>query len=143
SASWLEAARLGTGVWLAAHGAHLEVGEVTFTLLPLGVSLLAWALTTAAIRRAALESWAGAGFAAATCLARRLLLVKVAGVPGGGRAAGGALIIALAAAAWGMKKNPPPLPAGIRRGIERTRGAFGEWLDARPDPAALRRLLDR
>src|SRR5699024_11817385 len=59
SASWLEAGQIGTGVWLAAHGAHLEVGEATFTLLPLGVTLLALALTAAAIRRAALEAWSG------------------------------------------------------------------------------------
>src|SRR5699024_4744580 len=39
SASWLEAGQIGTGVWLAAHGAHLEIGEATFTLLPLGVTL--------------------------------------------------------------------------------------------------------
>jgi len=138
SASWLEAGQIGTGVWLAAHGAHLEVGEATFTLLPLGVTLLALALTAAAIRRAALESWAGPLFAILTYLGGTLLLAKLAGVPGVYRAAGGAALVAIGGAAWGMRKSYPALPARLRDGATNLVAWFSEGVDDRPHAPALR-----
>lgn len=134
SASWLEAAQIGTGTWLAAHGAHLEVGEVTFTLIPLGVSVLALALTSAAIRRAALDTWSGPAFAIATYLAGTLLLSQVAGVPGAYRAAGGALIISVAAVMWGMRKNYPRISARAQEPITNLRARIDAWMGSPPDP---------
>ena len=138
SASWLEAGQIGTGVWLAAHGAHLEIGEATFTLLPLGVTLLALALTAAAIRRAALEAWSGPLFALLAYLGGTLLLAKLAGAPGAYRAAGGAALVAAGAAAWGMRKSYPPIPVRFRDWGRSTAARFTGWVDARPRAAALR-----
>src|SRR5699024_11762896 len=114
SASWLEAGQIGTGVWLAAHGAYLEVGEATFTLLPLGVTLLALALTAAAIRRAALEAWSGPLFALLAYLGGTLLLAKLAGAPGAYRAAGRAALVAAGAARRGTRRAHPPVPVRAR-----------------------------
>src|SRR5690625_2416598 len=138
SASWLEAGQIGTGVWLAAHGAHLEVGEATFRLLPLGVALLALALTAAAIRRAALESWSGPLFAILAYLGGTLLLAKLAGAPGAYRAAGGAALVAAGAAAWGMRKSYPAIPARLRDWGRSAAAWFTRWVDARPKAAQLR-----
>src|SRR5699024_855476 len=100
SASWLEAGQTGTGVCLAAHGAHVVVGEATFPLLPRGVTRLARALPAAALRRAPLAARSGPLFALPAYPGGTLLLAKLAGAPGAYRGTGGAALVAAGAAAW-------------------------------------------
>lgn len=115
SASWVESAQIGTGLWLAGHGAHLIVGESTFTLLPLGVTIVAFALTTFSIRRARLTDLAALGFTIVTYVVGTFLLSRVAGVPGSGRAIIGAALLATAASAWAVRKKRPAAPAWATR----------------------------
>lgn len=134
SASWLEAGQLGTAIWLAAHGAQFAAGEVTVTILPLGVSLLAVWLTAAAIRRAALESWLAIGLAAGTYLAGTALLARLTALPGSTRALWGAAVVVLLAAGWGMRRAYPLVPAQL--------GAWATRMRARlaPPPEVSRAL---
>lgn len=143
TASWMEAGQIGTGVWLAAHGAQLDLGDVTFTLLPLGVSLLAFGLTAAAIRRAALSSWAGLGFAVLTYLLGAVLLAQLVPLPGNYRAIGGAAIIAIVATAWGMRRAYPPSPVWMRARAEAARTRLHNWIAGHPQGARLQRVLTR
>lgn len=141
TASWTEAARLGTGVWLAAHGAHLEVGDAVLTLMPLGVTLVALGLTTAAIRRAALDTWAGLGLAAAAYTAGSFLLTLVAGVPGAARAVLGALLLALLAVGLAARNDPPRLAAPLEQGLRRFRAARRTWIEEHPQAEGIQRAL--
>jgi len=139
AASWFEAARIGTGLWLAAHGAHLVVGEVTFTLLPAGLSLVAIALTAAALRRAALEAWAGVGLAAAAYAGGTVMLVQVAATPGGYRAVAGALVVVALAAAWGLRGRYPPAPPRWVAARTRAHARLEGWVASQRRGPGLRR----
>lgn len=141
TASWTEAAQLGTGVWLAAHGAHLEVGDTVLTLMPLGVTLVALGLTTAAIRRAALDTWAGLGLVAAAYTAGAFLLTLVAGVPGTTRAIPGALILALLAVTLASRNRRPRLAAPLERALPRVRSATRAWIEEHPQAEKLQGTL--
>src|SRR5699024_6033111 len=64
SAHWVGAARVGTVAWLLAHGAAPSVAQATISVVPLGLTLVAFALLVGSVRRARLASWAAGGFAA-------------------------------------------------------------------------------
>lgn len=142
TASWVEAARIGTGVWLTAHGAHLQAGEVTFTLIPLGASLTAMGLTAAALRRAALDTWTGVLLAALTYLAGTVLLGRLVAAPGAYRAVGGAVVIVVLAAAWGMRGRYPASHPRVREAGGRIRAATLEWFEGRVAPETWQRVRE-
>lgn len=129
SASWLEAVGLGTGIWALAHGAAFEVGESTISLMPLGITLMAFFLTTTAIRRAALATWAGIAIAIGTYIAGAALLVQFTDAPGAGRAIIGAIIIAVAAALFATRTHRPRTPERMREFLTAARDRWDTWLD--------------
>src|SRR5699024_1220163 len=52
SAHWVGAARVGTVAWLLAHGAAPSVAQATISVVPLGLTLVAFALLVGSVRRA-------------------------------------------------------------------------------------------
>ncbi|UFU03875.1 DUF6350 family protein [Ruania suaedae] len=112
SAGWLEAARVGTAAWLLGHGGAITVEGLELTLIPLGVTLLAVALTAGSVRRARLPGWPPAVIAAVVYVLFTVLFVVFAGVPGAARALVGAVVVAVAGVLIGLPGAA--LPAGAR-----------------------------
>lgn len=54
---WASAAGLGTHFWLLAHGVSLETPEATFSIPPLGLTLITMAMLVAIARRFATRTW--------------------------------------------------------------------------------------
>lgn len=54
---WAGAASLGTHFWLLAHGVPLATPDATFSIPPLGLTLIAMAMLVAIARRFATRSW--------------------------------------------------------------------------------------
>ncbi|CAM3372432.1 DUF6350 domain-containing protein [Occultella aeris] len=122
-AGWLEAARVGTAVWLLGHGALLSAGGLQISLVPIGVTALSVFLVSAAVRRAQLTGWAALLIASATYVAVTGLLVAFAGVDGGARALAGALAVAVAGSLLGQRGRYPRLPDAVTRLAE----AVPDW----------------
>lgn len=108
SAGWLEAARVGTAAWLLGHGAALTVGELSITLVPLGVALVAIGVLAASVRRAHLGAWATGAFTAAGYLLLTTAFVAFADMPGAGRGLLGALVVSACGLALGLRRVPAP-----------------------------------
>lgn len=54
---WAGAASLGTSLWLLAHGVPLTAGGATFSIAPLGLTMISMAMLVAIARRFATRSW--------------------------------------------------------------------------------------
>lgn len=63
---WAGAFSVATQLWLLGHGDPTAIGEVTITLLPLGLTLLNGAILAAVARRFTARTWASWGLATAT-----------------------------------------------------------------------------
>lgn len=130
-ATWVDAVRAGTSVWLLGHGGAIDMGESgTISLVPLGISLAGATLAYGAARRARIRRVGPAAFALAgyvlTVLAQSALVTGPADRPG---LVLGSLAIALVAlylalwragarppawVAWIVARTPSPVRSGIR-----------------------------
>ncbi len=126
SAGWLEAARVGTAAWLLGHGAALTVADLSITLMPLGIALVALGVLAGSVRRAHLGSWASGAFAAAGYLLLTTAFVAFAAMPGAGRGLLGAVGVTVCGLALGLRGSAAPtwwttalgrLPAWVRDAV--------------------------
>ncbi|QGH70346.1 DUF6350 family protein [Pseudactinotalea sp. HY158] len=109
SASWIEAARAGTGLWLLGHGATITLAAGAVSIVPVGVTLLAVLLTSASLRRARLDSWGAVGFAVVTYAVLTALLAQLASLDGVWTALLGGVGVPAAGAVLGMRGRYPRL----------------------------------
>ncbi|MEE6288135.1 DUF6350 family protein [Georgenia sp. MJ173] len=133
-ASWVDAAVVGTGIWLLGHGATVVmVGSGVVSLAPLGLSLVSVGLIYGAARRARLRSHATAAFTLGGYLVCVLGISAIVPGPAGrvGIAATAVVMaaVALQLALWRSRALPPSwwvrlrsrLPdlvaSGVRAGI--------------------------
>lgn len=63
---WSATTALSVRLWLLAHGVPLVSGDATFTLAPLGLTLIAFAILVALSRQFCTKSWASWAIATAT-----------------------------------------------------------------------------
>lgn len=108
SAHWVGAARVGTVAWLLAHGAAPSVAQATISVVPLGLTLVAFAILVGSVRRARLASWAAGGFAALAYVAFTTAFLALAATPGTTGAIPGAAVLALVAVPCGLRGTPAP-----------------------------------
>ncbi|WP_127571438.1 DUF6350 family protein [Georgenia faecalis] len=111
-ASWVEAARTGTALWLLGQGGVRPLGGgAALTLAPLGLSLLSLTLVYGGARRARLRGWGPAGFTVAGHVAMTLVLSLLVTGPAGrpGAALGAAVIAALGTGA-ALRRADVPAP---------------------------------
>lgn len=129
-ASWVDAAGAGTALWLVGHGGLLVADGTVVSLMPLGLTLLGFALVYGATRRARVDAWAPAGFTVAGYVIATLGLSAVVPGPAGrwqvllvatGIAAAGALLAlrrtrAAVPLLWGRIRGATPgyVRAGVR-----------------------------
>ncbi len=126
SADWSGAWDVGTSIWLLAHGVSASVGDVTITLVPLGLTLVVGIIAASVARRVAVPTHASVAWAA---LAYGLIVAIVASSAHGGVASGwtagivGGLVTGMGASlglarAHGFRFFAGVrLPEGIRAGI--------------------------
>lgn len=108
SAHWVAAARVGTSVWLLAHGGAPAVAEVTISVAPLGLTLIAFAVLVGSVRRAKIPSWSAGVFAVVAYVGFATAFLAFAAAPGTRRAVLGAAVVALLAVACGMREAAKP-----------------------------------
>lgn len=113
SAGWMEAARVGTAGWFLGHGAVLQAGEGTISIVPLGLTLLCAFLVAMSVRRARLSSWAPALTATGTYVTLSAALLTLTDVPGAPWGVAGATVVSAVGVLWGMRRSLPPLPARL------------------------------
>ncbi len=127
-ATWVQAAAAGTVVWRLAHGATVELAGTTVGLAPLGLSLLAGALVTFALRRAQVLTWAGVaatvvGYVGAAAV---LGLVGPPGARGASEVLAGAAVISLVGGVVAVRRGRgalPPVTGAARAWLDRVPGA--------------------
>ena len=125
SAGWIEAARVGSAIWLLGHGGALALGEVAITLVPIGVSLLAVGGVAASMRRVRPTTWwpVGAGVLVYTAFAAGFS--ALAGTPGSWRGVLGAPVLAALGCLVAMRGRLPAdlvrllarIPVSVRAGV--------------------------
>ncbi|HLS01682.1 MAG TPA: DUF6350 family protein, partial [Beutenbergiaceae bacterium] len=130
-ASWVDAVKVGTGVWLVAHGASLEVGDATLSIVPLGVSILAAVVSASAISRARMRTWSGVGVVLGTYVIGVAIMAHLINVPGAYRAVLGAFIVPLAAGIWVGRKYHLATPKPILESKQRINTLINRILDSR------------
>ena len=110
-ASWMDAAVVGTGLWLLGHGATITMADATVSLAPLGLTLVSVLLLYGAARRARLRSHAVAGFTlagyVATVMGISILVPGSVGRPTVAVAAVLMAALALQSALWRGRARPP------------------------------------
>lgn len=123
-AGWLQAAGVGTNVWLLAHGRPISTAGGSVGLVPLGLSLLAVALVAWSSRRTRVLTWTGAGAVTVGYAAVVALVATVArsGSNGVARAVGGAAMIAAVGALWGLVRGRGGLLPPVAPRLERLLG---------------------
>ena len=85
SADWSGAWDVGTSIWLLSHGVSASVGDVTITLVPLGLTLVTGIIAASVARRVAVPTHASVAWAA---LAYGLIAAIVSSSAHGGAASG-------------------------------------------------------
>lgn len=130
SAGWIDAARAGSAIWLLAHGGGLQLGAITVTLVPLGVTLLALGAVAGATRRARVEAWWAlvAGTAVYTLLAGVFALFAAA--PGSWRGVIGAALVGGLGSFLGLRGTSPRLPRPASALLARLPRAVGTGVRA-------------
>lgn len=124
SAGWIDAAAVGSAIWLLGHGGTLDLAGASITLIPVGVTLLGVAGTAASMRRVPAETWwpVGAAVLAYTVLAGGF--AALAGTPGSWRGVLGAPVVASIGCLVALRgRYPDPvagwlarIPDGVRLG---------------------------
>ncbi|MET0789312.1 MAG: DUF6350 family protein [Cellulomonas sp.] len=120
---WFRSVGVGSSLWLLGHGVPADVGAITVSLVPLGVTILALFVCYASARRSGLVTWSAYGAGVATYSLVTVLLALLGGASGAGlgRAlVGGALVSATGLGA-GLLARPeaPALRDLTRRGWSR------------------------
>lgn len=112
-ASWMDAAVIGTGVWLLGHGGAIDMGEAgVVSLTPLGTSLVSAALLYGGARRARLRRPATAAFALGGFTLSVLgLSALVPGPAGRPTVLLGAVLIGTSALVLALRRAHAPAPA--------------------------------
>ncbi|WP_203747236.1 cell division protein PerM [Cellulomonas chitinilytica] len=109
--SWWRSVGVGASVWLLGHGMPTQVGGVTVTLVPLGVTLLAVCTCYASARRSGTATRTGfwAGVLAYVAFAVVVALLVGASPVACLRAAVGAAVVAGAGLGLGLLRRPEAL----------------------------------
>ena len=105
SAHWVGAARVGTAAWLLGHGAAASVGATTISVVPLGITLISFAVLVGSVRRAKLTSWPAGVFAVVAYVGFTTAFVAFAATSGTARAIPGAVLLAVLAVTCGMRRS--------------------------------------
>ena len=125
SAGWLDAAAVGSTIWLLGHGGALQLDAASITVIPLGVTVIGLVGVASSVRRARLHTWWPAIAAALVYTAFAGGFAMLAGTPGSWRGVLGAPVVAAIGLAVGMRGRYPRelgdliarLPAGVRAGV--------------------------
>lgn len=120
---WFRSVGVGSSLWLLGHGVPAQVGAVTVSLVPLGVTILAVFVCYASARRSGLVTWSAYGAGVGTYTLVTVLVALLDGVSDAGlarAAVGGALVSAVGLGA-GLLARPeaPTLRALTRPGWTR------------------------
>lgn len=125
TATWLDAARVGSAIWLLGHGGGVQLGGAEVTIVPIGVTLLGLAGVATSVRRARLLGWwpPVAAIGVYTLLAGGFL--AFAGTPGSWRGVLGAALVAVTGCLVAQRGRHPAeltrllgrLPAEVRAGL--------------------------
>lgn len=107
SAHWVGAARVGTAAWLLGHGAAPALESATISVVPLGITMLCFAILVGSLRRARLASWSAGAFAGLAYLGFTTAFVAFAATPGTSRALVGAAVLAAVALPCGLRGSAP------------------------------------
>jgi hypothetical protein len=109
--SWSAAVGVGSGFWLLGHGAPLEVGDVTVSVVPLGLTLLAAFCCYASARRSGRPSRSGFGAGVTGYVAVALVVALLSGSSGLLRAVLGSAVLSAIGLGLGLLAQPgaPPL----------------------------------
>jgi hypothetical protein len=120
---WAATSALSVRLWLLAHGVPLVSGGVTFTLAPLGLTLISFAILVALARRFCTKAWGSWAIATGTYagLVAIATTVATASEPSGGSATVKAALVAALIAG----------PA-VAAGIWRAHGAAFGWVPRVP-----------
>ncbi len=81
---WFRSVGVGSSLWLLGHGVPAEVGPVTVSLVPLGVTILALFACYASARRSGLATWSAYAAGVGTYTLVTMLLALLDGVSGAG-----------------------------------------------------------
>lgn len=124
SAGWVDAARVGSAVWLLGHGGVVELTGAAITVVPLGVSLICVAGVATSLRRVRPQTWwpVVAALLAYTALAAGF--AALASTSGSWRGVLGAPVLAAVGALAAVRGRPPKeltrllerIPAAVRAG---------------------------
>lgn len=126
SAGWIEAARVGSAVWLLGHGGALTLGADAITLVPLGVTVIGVGGVAASLRRVRPSTWWPVGAAVLAYTALAIGFAALAGTPGSWRGVLGAPVVAAIGALIGMRgRLPADLTGLLRRIPESVRAGIG------------------
>ncbi len=125
SAGWVDAARVGSVVWLLGHGGGLALGGAAITLVPLGVTAIGAVAAATSIRRARLTGWWPVAAAVLVYTGFAAGFAALAGTPGSWRGVIGAAVVAALAALVAMRGRYPRelarlverVPAQVRVGL--------------------------
>ncbi|WP_156224194.1 cell division protein PerM [Pseudactinotalea suaedae] len=125
SAGWIDAARVGSAIWLLGHGGALSFAGASITLVPVGVSLVALAGVAASVRRVRPATWWPVGAAVLAYTALAVGFAALAGTPGSWRGVLGAPVLAAAGCLVAMRGRIPAdlsrllarIPAAVRAGV--------------------------
>lgn len=116
AATWVDAARVGSAIWLLGHGGALELTGVSITLVPLGVSLVALVGMATSLRRVRPATWWPVGAAVLCYTALAAGFAALAATPGSWRGVLGAPVLAALGALIAMRGR---FPAGTRTALDR------------------------
>lgn len=132
TATWLDAARVGSAIWLLGHGGGLQLDGAAVSMVPLGVTLLGLAGVATSVRRARLLGWwpPAVVIGVYTLLAGGFL--AFAGTAGSWRGVVGAALVAVAGCLVAQRGRYPAeltrllarLPAEVRAGLTGAVGAI-------------------
>lgn len=105
---WAGATSLATHVWLLAHGVPLQTPQATFSIAPLGLTLISMAMLVGIARRFATRTWgswaiAVAAYAGTVAIVAAVMYAESAdAVPAVVTATGVAVVMAAPSVAWGI-----------------------------------------
>lgn len=104
SASWLDAAQVGTSIWLLAHGGVMEFSQAQISVLPWGIAMIAILLLRSTVRRSHVDTpWALAWTLGGYLMVQALLTI-LSGNNSWAALLGSVLVVTIGAL-WGIRKD--------------------------------------
>ncbi|MFV0425815.1 MAG: DUF6350 family protein [Beutenbergiaceae bacterium] len=107
AATWVDAARLGSTLWLLGHGATATAGAATISIIPLGITMISVVAAATAIRRARMTTWWALLATTVSYLVLTAVLAAWVGGLGSWWALLGALVVVSVGGAWAMRHRLP------------------------------------